>query len=261
MMSMLRKTLAFFLAVLVLAGLAATAFAASGGPGPADIEATGDEKKIVLPEEGSYLPEYKTMYVNAEKYLSLYAYSEPHEGMQVPRPVVFHSSRVRVLAEQGEYACCQYRTADLADTTAWIPKRFLSADYTGRVEGTPPGEDVKLAEGVSTAWDWGTIPKTNGRYLLLSEPVENCVGFTMDYQVIAEDEKAHKDIMGDRTVYIYNGEDWVKVGSFPYESLGPVHAYIALEEPMTVEAVRTVAECKKPDKFLAREDALDFCVG
>ena len=258
-MSMLRKTLTFLLAVTMLLGLAATAFAASDGPSLADIEATGDEKKIVLPEEGSYLPDYKTMYVNAEEYLSFYAYSEPREGMQRPRPVVFHSSRVRVLAEQGEYACCQYRTSSLADVTGWIPKRFLTEDYPGRVIGERR-DDAKPVEGVKANWSWETIPKTNGKYLLLSEPVDNCVGFTVDYQIIAEFEEERKDILGPRAVYVYDGEKWSKVGSFDYDSLGPVHAIIALDEPMSVQAVRTIAECKKPDDFIARQDVLDFCV-
>ncbi|MBO5555657.1 MAG: hypothetical protein J5927_00580 [Oscillospiraceae bacterium] len=254
-MKTLRRTLAFLFVLALMAGLTVTAFAA---PGPEDMAALGVDQKIVMPEQSSYLSDYKTMYVNAAKELSIYCYSKPAEGMQLPRPVVFHGTRVLVLAEQDGYSCIRYRTADLLDTIAWIPSGFLSADYPGTtLEVGKSAGSITAAQG-DVSWSWGRFPGTGGRYLYLAEPCKDCTGFTLDYQVIARGKAENKEIFGERTVYAYNGETWVKVGSFAYDALGPVHAVIGLDKPMDVLAIRTIADCKKPDAFVCREDVLDI---
>ncbi|MBR1456617.1 MAG: hypothetical protein IJ594_05600 [Oscillospiraceae bacterium] len=265
-MKTFRRTLALLLALALTACLSATAFAAPGGPSAEDIVALGQEKKLVMPDEGSYLSDYKTMYISAKKYLSLSGYSEPREGMQLPRPVVFHGTRVTVLAEQDGYACILYRTADLAQAAAWVPERFLSEDYPGKELTVGKDGAGGTAADVTAEWSWGRFPGTGGRYLLLSEPVENCKGFTLDYQVIdvkreAPDKAEDKDVTGARTIYVYDGDRWVAVGSFAYGELETVHAVVTFEQPMTVVAVRTGADCKKPDAFVAREDVLDILKG
>ena len=257
-MKMMRKLLAVLCVLALMASLPVLAFAA-GGPGPEDIVATGDDKKIVMPDADSYLSEYKDMYISAAKYLSLSGYSEPREGIQRPRAVVFHGTRVTVLAEQDGFYCVRYRTADLATVCAWIPARFLSETYPGTVQTIGSDKGGSIAQGDhSVSWSWGRFPGTGGRYLLLAEPCENCTGFTLDYQVISKEKKAeYADGFGKRNVYIHNGEQWVKVGSFDYKALGAVNVTVNLDQPTTVVAVRTIAECKKPDSFLAREDVLD----
>ena len=254
-MKTLRRTLAFLFALALMAGLSVTAFAA---PGPEDMAALGVDRKIVMPDEGSYLADYKTMYVSAEKNLSLYAYSKPAEGMQRPRPVVFHGTRVQVLAEQDGYSCIRYRTADLGNTIAWLPSGYLSADYPGRTVELGAASGSIAAEQADVSWSWGRFPGTGGRYLYLAEPCESCTGFTLDYQVIDRIKAVNKEIFGTRSVYVYDGDSWVKVGSFDYNALEPVHAVIGLDKPMKVLAIRTIADCQKPDGFLAREDVLDL---
>ena len=253
------KVLAFALMLALLAALSVPAFAAGNGPSAEDIAATGDDKKIAAPDEASYLSDYVYKYVSCKKLFSLYGYSEPREGMQRPRAVVFHGSRVRVLAEQNGYSCIQYHTACQVLVTAWIPSSFLVDEYPGRVVelGTPSGS---LRQEISSAvWSWGRWPGTGGRYLYFEEPVENCTGFTLDYQVISVADKVDDaKIFGTRTIYVYNGEKWVSVGSFPYKELGPVHVVVALDEPMTVMAARAVATCEEPDKFADRQDVLDI---
>ena len=140
-MKRLEKVLVFVLVLAMMAALSVPAFAAGNGPSAEDIVATGDDKKITLPEEGSYLSDYVYKYVSCKKLFSLYGYSEPREGMQRPRAVVFHGSRVRVLAEQNGYSCIQYHTACQVLVSAWIPSSFLVDEYPGRVVelGTPGG--------------------------------------------------------------------------------------------------------------------------
>ena len=258
-MKRLEKVLVFVLVLAMMAALSVPAFAAGNGPGAEDIAATGDEKKITLPDEGSYLSEYAYKYVSCKKWFSLYGYSEPREGMQRPRAVVFHGSRVRVLAEQGGYSCIQYHTADQALVTAWLPNGFLVEEYPGRVEtlGTPAGS---LAEEMGSAiWDWGKLPGMGGRYLSFEKPVENCTGFTLDYQVISVDKETEPvKIFGDRTIYVNDGEKWIAVGSFSSKELGPVHVTVALDSSMTVAAVNAVPSCEEPDKFVDRQDVLDL---
>ncbi len=259
-MKKMKSILAFVLALIMLAGLSAQAFADASAPGPADIAATGDDGKIELPQEGSYLPEAKVLYVNAEEYLSLSGYSQPREGMQGPRAVVFHGTRVEALAQQDGFYCVRYRTSSLNLVTAWLPERFLSESYPGTVEsvGNEGGESGALAEDITASWSWGDFPGTGGTYLLLSRTAENCTGFTVDYQVIDYQDKMElEDIMGPRKVYVCDGKYWSLVGSFPYQELGPVHAQIHLEQPMTVAAVRIIPDCEEPELFLARQNVLD----
>lgn len=257
-MKTLHKLLAALCVLALLASLPVTAFAADG-PGPADIAATGDDKKIVMPDEASYFDEYKTMYINAPDWLSLSGYTKPAEGMQRPRAVVFHGTRVTALAEQDGFYCVRYRTASLTEATAWIPERFISESYPGTVKSIGGDIGGSPAQGdFTTTKTWGRFPGTAGLYLLLAEPCENCTGFTLDYQVIVCDAGDPKDIMGQRVVSVYNGEKWVVVGSFDYDRFEAVHVNVSLSEPTTVVAVRALPICEKPDEFQARTDAMDF---
>ncbi len=252
------KVLASLCMLALVMSFSVTALAA-GGPGPEDIAATGDETRIVMPDASSYLPEYRVMYINAEKYLSISGYSQPSEGMQLPQPIVFHGSRVIVLAEQDGFYCVRYRTASLATVTAWFPESFLSEDYPGETItiGASSNSGSPLDEDPSFYWSWEDIPNTAGRYLRVAEPCENCTGFTLDYQVINYIEKDLDDIMGPRVVSVDDGENWVELGRFDYTELGPVHVVVNLDKATSISAVRALPICEKPDSFLARMDVLD----
>ena len=95
---------------------------------------------------------------------------------------------------------------------------------------------------------------------MLDEPVKNCVGFTLEYQIIA-DNTSHKYMLwGDRTVWVNDEESWIPLGVFQYPENGAVHVQVWLPETMDVAAIATVAHCRAPNIFDFRQTAKDFLV-
>ena len=93
---------------------------------------------------------------------------------------------------------------------------------------------------------------------ILSETVENCCGFTLEYQVIAENTQYWNTILGPRKVYVKSDGVWKEVGEFPYSEFGAVKMQVWLEEPMDIEAIGTIAQCRLPDQFNFRQTAAAF---
>ena len=97
-------------------------------------------------------------------------------------------------------------------------------------------------------------------YSVLNETVENCVGFTLDYQLIAENTWMFDCVFGPRTVYVNDGTEWIQVGSFDYPTQGTVKVTVNLEEPTDIVAIGTIAQVGLPNTFLFRQYATDFQV-
>ena len=93
-----------------------------------------------------------------------------------------------------------------------------------------------------------------------SEKVDNCVGFTLEYHLIAENIGLRDYVLGPRTVYVNNGEEWIAVGEFPYPALGAVRAEVYLPEPMDLVAVGTIADCHTPNIFDFRQTVKRFLI-
>ena len=92
-------------------------------------------------------------------------------------------------------------------------------------------------------------------YSNLSRPVRNCIGFTLDYQIIDESTRIWDDIYGTRTIHVNDGERWTEVGSFAYPNKDAVRVQVWLEEPTDIYAIGTIAQCWEPDIFLFRQTA------
>ena len=95
---------------------------------------------------------------------------------------------------------------------------------------------------------------------MLSEEVKNCRGFTLEYQIIAENTSNWNSILGDRIIYVKSGDEWTEVGSFAYPTQGTVKVTVNLEEPTDIVAIGTIAEVGLPNTFLFRQYATDFQV-
>jgi len=252
----LRALAALAFALALITALAVPAFAE--GPGAADIAATGDDRIIAMPREDSYLSSYETRYVDVGLKHSDYAHVQPGTVKdEVYMPFVYHGERVTVLAEQNGYSCILYRTNLGERHAAWVRSEVLSADFPGRTEsiGSAGGELSVADADVSLSRD--RFAQSGRKYTVLTESVENCVGFTLDYQLLGRGGMPYSAVLGPRTVYVRDGEEWIEVGQFEYSERGSVHVEIGLDEPITLTAVATAADCWQPYAFEYRQFVLD----
>jgi len=281
MKKLFRKTIAFFCFLILTVSLPISAFAddsikntiksqegsmatetAQEGPNVKDIVATGDSKTIELPKTENYFSDYQVMYVNAGEDVYVFAHKHPYKVENEARmPHVYHGARVVVLAEQSGYSCVLYYSDENVLHAAWIVTDYLDWEFPGQTDGIGSWERWQdtLVFGYSdpeVKWskEWFVGSKQN--FTILEEPVENCIGFTLDYQVIARNGATTNEVLGPRTVYVNDGEGWIEVGQFDYSALGPVHVLVSLDEVTTVKAVATVASCTKPDTFNFRQSLL-----
>ena len=238
------------------------------------IMATGDHRYIELPKESSYLEEFKTRYVDFRDVLipiaddqavQMYGPSAPVErvasmkgGLQMP--FAFEDSTVTVVAEQNNMSCILYRNSNNRLRAGWIRDIYLGDEYLGRTEtiGTENSSATGNIAEVPMTWSENGILKSPQKYTVLAEPVENCVGFTLEYQIISEATDKRNALLGPRTVYVNDGTGWTEVGSFEYPSLGTVRVRVNLDEPTNIAAIGTIANCDLPNTFYFRQIATDF---
>ena len=272
-----RQFLAVLCMLAILMSLPVLAFAnetsTAAQKGLEAIKATGDQKYIQLPKEKSYLDEFKTRYVDFSDVLiptadgqvtPMYGPSAPVERMPkkngLQMPFAYTGTKVTVVAEQGKYSCIIYRSSENKMRAGWIWNIYLGDEYPGRslTIGTENSSATGNIPDVPMSWSKKGFLKSQQWYSVLKEPVENCVGFTLEYQLIAENTKKWCTILGPRNVYVNNGEKWVKVGSFEYPEFGTVQVRVNLDEPMDIVAIGTIAECSQPNLFRFRQFATDY---
>ena len=238
------------------------------------IKATGDHRYIELPKESSYLEEFKTRYVDFRDVLipttdgqavQMYGPSAPVERYATTKggpqmPFAFEDSTVTVVAEQNNMSCILYRNSNNRLRAGWIRDIYLGDEYLGRTEviGTANSSASGNIAEVPMTWSEKGILKSPQKYTVLAEPVENCVGFTLEYQIISEATDKRNALLGPRTVYVNDGTGWTEVGSFEYPSLGTVRVRVNLEEPTDIAAIGTIANCDLPNTFYFRQIAFDF---
>lgn len=80
------------------------------------------------------------------------------------------------------------------------------------------------------------MPGTDVSYSELKEPIKNCIGFTLNYQLT---DLWAGDGLGSRNVYVFNGQNWIRVDTFSYNDYDPVSIPIILDTPMTIERFTT----------------------
>lgn len=232
--------------------------------GLAAIEATGKADRIVLPQKESYLMEWKTLYPRkAFKAPSLPVESLPElkTGRQT-QPYICEGTEATVVAEENDMSCIIYRAHNNKQYVGWIQSIRLLEEFPGKqyTSGEMPSEPLRYRDDITVTWSqpgfrWLT---TDQSYSILSEEVQDCLGFTFEYQLIMENTPYWDNILGPRKIYVKSHGNWVEVAEFPYPEFGAVKVQVWLDEPMDIEAIGTIAQCKNSEIFRFRQTATDF---
>lgn len=231
-----------------------------GTPSASDIMKTTNASGIVMPKHDSYLSSYMLMYVNASKKNSVYTYPQPSAKNKCPHNA-YHGSRVVVLAEENGFGCVLFYTSGYKFRAGWISMDNLSWDFPGETVTIGGNrQNGKLTDPVDVAVTWSKdyFVGTKQKFSVLDEPVEKCVEFTLDYDILSTGGASVGELTGYRTVYINDGTGWIAVGSFDCGNLDPYHVVVRLSEPTKILAVATKADCAKPDAFTFRQSVLDI---
>ena len=176
--------------------------------------------------------------------------------------MLYEGTEVTVVAEENDMSCILYRNINYKLCAGWIRSIRLLEDFPGEhlSVGQEREGDFETKESVGLAWSKGFYPGAQQRYTVLDEPVKNCVGFTFDYQMIAENTTWKEIVFGPRMIYVNNGEEWIEVACFPYDGQGAVRMQVWLSEPTDVTAIATIADCHAPNIFDFRQTARNFQV-
>lgn len=223
------------------------------------LRSAGNGGKIEQPKTTDYFSEPFSLYVNAPKGHSVYAYDYWDPTDDNKTGTVFHGSRVIVLAEHGDYYCVLYHTQNYELLAAWVYAEYLVSwypgdnDYIGEL-----GSWVTYNDGdPELKWSKENFIGTKQKFSILEIPAHNCVGFTLDYQVTSRNGVPTDSVLGPRRVFVNDGSAWTYVGTFYYMDTYACHVHITLDEPITLRAVATLAECEEPDIFAFRQSVLD----
>ena len=232
--------------------------------GLAAIQETRFPELLVLPKEESYLQEWKTGYARKAfkaPCLRVERISQLRTGRQV-MPYIYEGVEATVVAEENNMSCMIYRGNDNQLYAGWIQSIRLLDEFPGNVYtvGKEPGGEYTVLKDITVDWSKRSWLTTQQNYSVLSEEVKNCRGFTLEYQIIAENTSNWASILGDRTIYVKSGDEWIEVGSFAYPDFGAVKIHVYLDKPMDINAVGTIAECTQPNIFRFRQTAYDFLV-
>ena len=263
-MKELKKTLILLLLLCLLLP-AASAFAdgeSAAQRGLAMLRTTNNWTCITLPQEESWLAEWKTLYARKAWYApSLFVETVPQVKSGIsPQGFLFEGTEVTVVAEENDMSCIVYRDNMYKLYTGWIQSIRLLEDFPGPLYNIGAEREGDFTVRHETQMDWSGIylPGTEQQYTVLDEKLENCVGFTFEYQLIAENTSLKNYVMGPRTLWVSDGKDWTPLGEFPYDENGTVHVRVWLPEPMDVAAIATYAHCHAPNLFDFRQTAADF---
>ena len=232
--------------------------------GLAAIRETRFPELLVLPKEESYLQEWKIGYARKAfkaPCLRVERISQLRTGRQV-MPYIYEGVEATVVAEENNMSCMIYRGNDNRLYAGWIQSIRLLDEFPGNeyTVGKEPGGEYTVLKNITVDWSKRSWLTTQQNYSVLSEEVKNCRGFTLEYQIIAENTSNWASILGDRTIYVKSGDEWIEVGSFAYPDFGAVKIHVYLDKPTDINAVGTIADCTQPSIFRFRQTAYDFLV-
>lgn len=230
--------------------------------GIAAVQATTCSDLVVLPQDGSWLKEWKTGYARKAfkaPCLRVERISQLHTGRDV-MPYIYEGTEATVLAEENNMSLIIYRGSDDRFYAGWIQSIRILDDFPGDLYtiGKEPSGDLSFRDDIGLDWSRCSWLNTQQNYTVLSEEVKNCIGFTLDYQIIAENTNVWQNILGPRKVYVKTGGEWLEVGEFPYSDFGAVKVQVWLDHPMDIDAVGTIAQCRLPNTFWFRQVVTDF---
>ena len=271
-MSFFRRIITAFLVAFLLAGASLSALAEEVQPdtdaafaaerGRQALLDTGHATFLTFPEEESYLAEWKTLYARKAFHAPCLEVKRAPDSTSANMTYLYEGTAVTVVAEQEEMSCILYRGSNNKQYCGWIKSIRLLEDFPGLtlVSGEPRAESDPAAVAPEISWGEIGYQKFWHPFSLLSEPVRNCVGFTLEYQLIVENTTKWERIYGPREIWINTGEQWEQAGIFSYPEKGAVKVSVWLEEPKDIFAVGTIAQCQEPYLFDFRQTAYDFRV-
>ena len=131
----MKKLLSFLLSLTMLLSFSCMSSADSDAAerGRAAIEATGWGDVLVLPQEESYLSEWKTLYARKAfkaPCLRVERISALHTGRQV-MPYLYEGVEATVVAEENDMSCILYRGNDNQLYAGWIQSIRLLEEFPG----------------------------------------------------------------------------------------------------------------------------------
>lgn len=258
---MKKSLVSLFCVLALILSLSISAFALGSAPSSADFDGVTNFMYIE-PKDASYLTDYAVKYVNAPKGHSINVFGEP-SAKNGAVYWAFHGSPVTVLAEQNGFSCVQFYTDSMKYCVGWVMTSLLSDSFPGRsftIGDALSGDSTSAGEAAFSWKGFFDYKKHIERVAELSEPIENCVGLSLEYQVVSFGDDADREWIGDRTVYVSDGGEWVDVGSFSYNTYGTVHVDVTLPEAMTVAKIAVIADCLRPNVTQYRLAILDSFV-
>ena len=180
-------------------------------------------------------------------------------------PYLYEGTEVTVVAEHDDMSCILYDGFTFKHYCGWIKSIRLLEEF--------PGEFLTVGSEKSTGYSVLStevpMQRENSGYLGLLQSsasfpaVENCVGFQLEYQLIAENvdlDEYWYAVYGPRRVLVHDGQRWVEAGSFEYPQAGAVRVDVWLDHPMTVKAVGTMPVCLEPDLPVDRKTVKAFYI-
>ena len=93
------------------------------------------------------------------------------------------------------------------------------------------------------------IPGTNYEYYVVPSGVDNCIGFTVRYEVT---KAKSGEGFGDRNLYIYDGSTWTLYTSFTYDSYGAVRTDVRYDSPTKLMGFATPMVRTAPSGMVAQ---------
>ena len=234
--------------------------------GRAALLATEHSMLLQFPEEEDYLPVWKTLYARRAfqaPCLAVKSVPDMYDADSPNMPYLYEGTEVTVVAEHGDMSCILYDGHNFKHYCGWIKSIRLLEKFPGEflTVGTVREDGFSVRTDVQTHWE-------NAGYLnfwssAFSEEVKDCVGFLLEYQLIAENVDVDSywyAVYGPRKIYVNDGKKWVEAGAFAYPEAGAVHVQVWLDEPMTVKAVGTVPQCLEPDLPEHRQTVKEFYI-
>lgn len=259
-MNRIRTLLSMVLVFAALFCIPLTGYADSAEEGRQMIVDTGDNCLIVMPKPTSYYDEPKTMYIDVGGKNSAYAYRQPAIDRDYLMNYPYEGIEVLAIAEQKDFVCIIYHDNNNKTHAGWVHVSSLTDSYPGveKTIGSPCFTDAVNIGDLYPKWSKVKYPGSEQNYSILAEPVENCVQFVLDYQVIGCGTVPRQDrVLGTREVYVNDGNGWTKVGEFDYDEFGAMRVTVNLKEPTTVEELVVIAPDAYPYWFPFRQNLLD----
>lgn len=231
-----------------------------GGPCAADLKLAKNYEELTLPKYGSYLNVYSQMYIDAEKGHSVRVHSKPDGKEKSTIDYAYHGSYILALAEEDGCYCVFYWNQNNNLMAGWVDKKSVSYSFPGEVYTIGKARsyrDVERWSNPPVSWANEDFVGTNQGYTLMNYELDDCLSFTLDYQVVSRNGSETQDCLGYRTIYVNDGHGWDSVGSFYLDELVPVHVTVYLDRPVDILAVAAIADCEGADTFIVRQSVMD----